>query len=252
MIRSILPNKWIVGAISLLVIIAAGCFFYYQHVTEQDRQQAAKTADLLRQWESDTVKSKNTAETAKQKAPADSIKATVETLVDKSPTVTQKPEPTQAQSENASLAGNTETQDVPVSPYGFGPYPKVPDDYFHFNGEEPDPNFWTYDWDKNSELMTRVSLKLWEQGTPTYGGIMSNDIFYPNYPNTIIVKWTPKDTPFGTRRYASDIQGSPETASYLREMRGRAIYEDEIPPHITVLEYKDAGIDPYEFLDLPK
>ena len=79
---------------------------------------------------------------------------------------------------------------------------------------------------------------------------MEDGLVYPVYPNTLIVKWKTKVTPSGIRRYASRIKGSPETESWQRSHKG-TIYESDIPSHFTVLEFKDAGIDPYEFLDLP-
>lgn len=186
-------------------------------------------------------------------APAESTAQPAEKPVNRSPTEVKNITKVEKQP-NQNLAVNTETADVPASPYGFGPYPEIPPEWFHFHGEEPDPNFWNYDWGKNGELMMRVALKLWEQGTPTYGETMENGLVYPTYPNTIIVKWRTEETPFGIRRYSSLTQWSPETESFQRELKrqGRPVYEDEVPLHITVIEYKDAGIDPYEFLDLPR
>lgn len=250
MIRSI-SYKWIISAVILLLIISAACSLWYQHTTAPYKQQAAKTEKLLQKTENLNKAEKPVAiEKSSTQVPEETT--TVEKPETERPPATGKVELTQEHTETQAL--NDETADVPVSPYGFGPYPEIPPDYFHFHGEEVDPNFWTYDWGKSSELMLRVELKLWKQGIPTHGGIMSKGLFYPNYPNTIIVKWRTVETPFGTRRYSSLTQGSPETESYLRELRrqNRLIYEDEIPSHITVLEHKDAGIDPYEFLDLPK
>ncbi len=250
MVRSI-SYKWIIGAVILLLIIAAACSLWYQHTTTPYEQQAAETDKLLQQWEN-----RNKAE-----EPVTIEKSS--TQVPEESTVSEKPETEKTfatdkveriQEQTETHEQTNETVDVPVSKYGFGPYPEIPPEFFHFKGEEVDPNFWTHNWNKNTELMLRVEIKLWKQGIPTHGGIMPKGLFYPNYPNTIIVKWRTEETPFGTRRYASSIQGSPETESYLDELhrQRRPVYEDEIPSHIKVLEQKDAGIDPYEFLDLPK
>lgn len=239
-------TKWIIGGIMLLIIIAGACYLWYQHDTAPYKREAAETAEFAREWEAtQKAEAKNKVKQA-SKAPAEGTTPTTEkTITTNTTPVTDKTEPSPV----GNLAQNAETAEVPVSPYGFGPYPKVPDEYFHFFGEEPDPNFWTYNWGKNGELMQRVILKLWEQGKRTHGGKLSNGLFYPTYPNTLIVKWKTQVTPFGIRRYVSRMQGAPETESWQRSHKG-TIYESDIPSHFTVIEHKDAGIDPYDFLDL--
>ena len=88
-------------------------------------------------------------------------------------TDTQMPEATEAlpnETETLDVAdafgpadGATEetpAENVPVSPFGFGPYPEIPMDYPHLENwdqiaDEDDP-----EW----ELMARVMIKLWKQG----------------------------------------------------------------------------------------
>ena len=41
MYRDFLTNKWILGSIALLIIIAGGCYFWYQHSLVDDRKAAA-------------------------------------------------------------------------------------------------------------------------------------------------------------------------------------------------------------------
>ncbi len=248
MTRDIITNKWIIGAIAFLIIFAGACYLWYRYDTAPYRQEAAESAKLLRQQEAakkvDTV---NEAVQAAEKAPAESNTQHGEKpLTNATGAETEISSNEQTEAVTASMQETEKTEIVKVSPYGFGPYPKLPDGY---PGGE-DPNFWSYDWDKNDELMIRVSIKLWEQGKKTHGEAMENGLVYPTYPNTLIVKWKTQRTPFGTRRYASMIQGSPETESWQDSHRG-TIYESDIPEHFTVIEYKDAGIDPYEFLDLP-
>ena len=52
------------------------------------------------------------------------------------------------------------TEAVPVSPFGFGPYPEVPDDYFGIPVSMQDPNLPDHT-EKNVELIDRVLIKLW-------------------------------------------------------------------------------------------
>ena len=48
MIRDIITNKWFIGAIALLIIIAGACYLWYQYDTAPYRQEAAESAKLLR------------------------------------------------------------------------------------------------------------------------------------------------------------------------------------------------------------
>lgn len=52
--------------------------------------------------------------------------------------------------------GEQVSEDVPVSPYGFGPYPEVPADF-------PFDASWT-DLPPEVELLTRVMIKAWNDG----------------------------------------------------------------------------------------
>ena len=246
MIRDIITNKWFIRSIAFLFIFAGACYLWYRYDTAPYRQETAEAVKLLRQQEA--AKKVDTVNEAEQAVDAivESNTPTAEKSINGSTAEVKNNTEATGQQQSETPAETTEAKDVPVSPYGFGPYPKLPDGY---PGGE-DPNFWSYDWDKNDELMIRVSIKLWEQGKKTHGEAMENGLVYPTYPNTLIVKWKTQRTPFGTRRYASMIQGSPETESWQDSHRG-TIYESDIPEHFTVIEYKDAGIDPYEFLDLP-
>lgn len=71
MTRSIY-TKWIIGAVCILLVIAAGCILYYQQTTAHDRKEAAKDDKLLQQWKAD--KAKSPAETT----PAESVRQTAE------------------------------------------------------------------------------------------------------------------------------------------------------------------------------
>ena len=62
------------------------------------------------------------------------------------------------------------TQDEITSPYGFGPYPELPEGY--------GPITWPRE-SVNSELMIRVRIKLMKQGVPVEGSVMSDGLVYP-------------------------------------------------------------------------
>ncbi len=248
MIRDIFTHKWTIGSMGILILIAAACYLYYQQTTAHDREQAAQTDKLLQEWKAErTPKPTIKADQESTQTPAESTTPTAE----KQKTdihVTKNIEPTQTQTE--VTAQTAQVVDVPVSPYGFGPYPKIPEGYL--GGVDPD--FWTYDWPRDIELLHRVQMKLWEEGKPSYGGTMSSStgLVYPTFPNTIIVEWDTIETPSGTRRYATRTSWCPEAESFQRQMKGKIIYEGDFPSYLKIVERKDAGIDPYAFLDLPR
>ncbi len=143
-----------------------------------------------------------------------------------------------------------ESQTIRESRFGFGHYPEIPVDY-------PDPDIWdrienmTDDsLAKDNELMARVRIKLWNQGTQTIGASYDNDgKIYPSIPGVAYVTWESKELSDGTRyQFPSRISGTPELAGnehYFYEL-------GEAPPGITIVTHEDGGIDPYEFLNLQR
>ena len=159
-----------------------------------------------------------------------------------------------------SDSDETDTTNERVSPFGFGRYPEVPDGY-------PIPIKWHWQWSeeqltqmeeasiagidellKQHELMTRVGIKLWNEGH-RFTGLSSNDqtgLIYPNYEDVIYVKWRKIADRDGTvRRYPSDIIGSAGGALSLAQRSGRA----PLPDWLEVKSMED-GIGPYEFLGI--
>jgi len=76
----IITNKRIIGVVLLLIIIAGGCYFWYQHQLAPYEKRAAETAEFVRQWEKyQQAKPKTaTTEQAAKKATADSDTPTAE------------------------------------------------------------------------------------------------------------------------------------------------------------------------------
>lgn len=49
MLRNVLINKWLLGSVVLLIIVAVSCYFWCQHETSPYEEEVAKTDDLIRQ-----------------------------------------------------------------------------------------------------------------------------------------------------------------------------------------------------------
>lgn len=171
------------------------------------------------------------------------------------------PDPLTTQDADSDSQGDeAHTTDERVSPFGFGPYPEVPAGY-------PIPVKWHWQWSeeqltqmaeasragidkllKQHELITRVGIKLWNEGH-RFTGLSSNDqtgLIYPNYEDVIYVKWREITDRDGTvRRYPSHIVGSASSALSPAQRVGR----EPLPDWLEVKSMED-GIRPYEFLGI--
>ena len=168
-----------------------------------------------------------------------------------SPVATEQAEETEgtpdSDAELSSAEPNEEiAEDVPVSPYGFGPYPPLPEG-------------WPADiWPRQSathELMMRVEIKLAHQGIDVRGSVMDNGLVYPMISGTVHIKWEEYLGPPGIVRYIGTMIGDPAACNRIEaiaEAKGDDFTESDIPSDIKVLSYEEGGIDAYQFLDLPK
>ena len=263
MIRDIITNKWFIGAIALLIIFAGACYLWYQHDTAPYRQEAAESAKLLRQQEAakkvDTV---NEAVQAAEKAPAESNMQTAEKSINESTAEVETN--TEAETQQAdTLSVTAEVADVPTSPYGFGPYPEVPDDLRSIRRFKP---VWEYSkWPnirmgKSHELMDRVAIKLWNEDKRDWVGMGGDENnIYVNYPNTVYATWKETTDDDGNPiRYITSLSGSSAAVQRIKSNNiarlGRPGLKTaaDIPSDIDVKLHSEDGINPYEYLNLPR
>ena len=240
MYRDIFTNKWIIRGIATLIIVGGACFLWYKYDTAADRKAATDAEKLLRQWEITQKGSDTDSETELAAGESvDSIRQNAEKPIIETTPVTENTEPTQAQNENETSTANAEVSEERVSPFGFGPYPVVPEDY-----PIPPSRFkWEF-WGKTlrHELMSRVCIKLWKQGVRSDGATFRNGKVYPTILGTVYVEWK--------EDYISGMSGHPDDDFDAIEA---ALEAGQPPPEgITVLNRSEAGIDPYNFLELNK
>ncbi|MDE0011768.1 MAG: hypothetical protein OXU36_11510 [Candidatus Poribacteria bacterium] len=144
------------------------------------------------------------------------------------------------------------TEDVPVSPFGFGPYPEIPADF-------PEPDIFdilaelgTSDAAKALELQKRVILKFWEQGVSLEGVGVSGDVdgkVYLIYPDVVYVKWDYYTDEEGvTHKYAGLTRGHPDYLPQYESYLDRG----ETPPGVILYELPDGYLDAYDFLGLTR
>ncbi len=248
MYRYYLTNKWVLSAIGFLIVLSVACVLWYKHDTSADRQAATDAENQLRQMETPQTAASNTVTKDVTKAPAESTAPTAEKPITQ---ITDKVVESSTLSAESSPNLTQKTQNnektATVSPHGFGPYPELPSDF-------PSQDLWDYPdyMDADSELMLRVTVKLWKQGIRTVGSIIADGLVYPTIPGTVYIEWKNKVNSDGTvERVASAIRGDPymgQILSGIERQKGRLV-ESDIPSDI---EVKEGGIDPYEFLNLNK
>ena len=255
MLRDFFTNKWFIGGITFLIVFTGACFLWYRHDTAADRKSAAEAEKLLRQWaekkaapddkieqaaditstESET-QTENTAEVTEYKGrllrPGDIVDGRIFLG-------TEPPSPELL----AQLGVQPRSQDEIISPYGFGPYPELPEGF--------GPITWPRK-NANSELRIRVKIKLLNQGVPVEGSVMSNGLVYPIIKGICYVTW--RETSDGLR-YLHRSRGHPDddvrSIADEKEARGETLTQADVP-HIKLVPMEEGGIDPYTFLDLPK
>ena len=245
MTRDITPIKWIIGAIAFLIIIAGACVLWYRYDTAPYRQEAADAKQLLRQSEIEKSEKSKVVKRAAD-APTESRMPTAEKPRTKrgEPAATKDNAPGETQNVAIETPLSENTELVRASPHGFGPYPEVPPDY---SGTAA----WDLYTDPEDELLVRVRIKLWQQGIKADGVTYErNGLIYPIIKGVRYVEWDVKEYPDGsTKRYVSSSTGHPDDSFGVGD---GTVFESDIPGHLTIYTYPDGGIDPYQFLDLPK
>ena len=143
------------------------------------------------------------------------------------------------------------SEDGPVSPFGFGPYPEIPADYTARHGQ----TVWQYPGSlprsnqRNIELIHRVMIASWNEGdTQFISATFENDKVYLQYPNTMYVRYTVHEGADGTvQRRIGEWTSGEHNQSAIDQ-----ILEGNIPTGVTLIDMdsEEVGIDPYTFLGL--
>ena len=246
-------TKWIIGAAIGLIIVAIGCILYYQYTTAPYKAEADKDDKLLQQWKANKAKTPTTADKELPNTPAESTENTAEKPTNNIGEETKTNTDKSTEPVNIATPEQENTEEVEVSPFGFGPYPEVPADFI--GGER----HWEIYTDPEHELLDRVWIKLWKQGIKAEGITTErNGLFYPIIKGVAYVEYDTFHRRDGsTERYISDLTGHPDDFDFHNDLGDNpedydVLYESDIPSHITIYTYPDGGIDPYQFLDLPK
>ena len=226
--------RWFIGGIICLIFVSLGCYFFYEWQVNPYIKEASETEKLLQKH-------------------IDSQKRTVDKKMEQTtkPYLERKIDSDAETTNDITESLITETEvELPQSPYGFGRYPEVPKS-MRDSGYNPiweNPNWQTYTRAMEGELLSRVRIKAWEEGTESIGASIDykTGLVLLNLPNTIYV-W-----------YGESIDPKTgETHSYFTQVAGMSLSIDEmmngiVPDGVTVLDGETSGIDPYEYLDLSR
>lgn len=259
MLRDLLSSRWFQGGFAFFVLCVGGSLLYSWHVHRTIDAEFGKRPQPV----VSPLKNKTETNTAPVDFQTESVVNTPDENTD-----------TPMSFETEALENETETLDVAdaflpdevaseeapagevaVSPFGFGPYPELPEDYPYevswINPSEKLLRPERREHRKRLELIDRVMVKAWTEGDHNFIGATGNGSgdgkVYLTYPNVIYVEYgEPEENDDGVliRPIKDALSASYQFAP--GEMRNGVT-----PPGFTVIGYDDAGYDPYTYLDLP-
>lgn len=243
-----LSSKFVISALLVCGLIITACLLWSWQGHRELAEQEAKHAQFLQQITSQkaapTVQVTGQTETESETSPnGERLDDTAKEGLPEMKTflaATDTGSVERFASQGAPIDKEAPTETVRVSPFGFGPYPEVPE------GCPVPRNIW-HASDAQMELLFRVAIQKWNEGERFNGCSTGEGKVYLHYPNTVYIQYgAPEVNDSGilirpiTHVISANIGMSPE------QMRA-----GEIPAGIHVLEYGKDGIDPYEYLDLP-
>ena len=237
-----LSSKFVISALLVCGLIVTACLLWSWHGHRELAEQEAKHAQFLQQITSQkdapTVQVTGQTETERESLD-DTAKEGLPEMETFLP-VTDTESVEQVSSQGELIDKEAPIEPVRVSPFGFGPYPEVPE------GCPVPRNIW-HASDAQMELLFRVAIQKWNEGERFNGCSTGDGKIYLHYPNTVYIQYgEPEVNDSGilicpiTHVISANIGISPQ------QMRA-----GEIPAGIRVLEYGKDGIDAYEYLDLP-
>ncbi len=220
--------------LGVLIVLLVGAFSYLIYQEYADIEEIKEDGKAFRDK---IAKMDEQRETQEQQSDGTTLVDTTGTTpVDTATTDTAKTSKTVT----IATPEQDNTEEVKVSPFGFGSYPKVPDDYPGDFGRQGEIN-WAYRDSPGKELISRVLVKLWAEGERNFiGGSTHRGKVYPHYYDTVYVRIEETETGRSIRR-----KSGPFVDFSLDDL-------DDPPPHIRILDLETSGIDPYQYLNLPK
>ena len=274
MLRDLLSSQWFQGGLIFFLLCVGGSLLYSWHVlrtTESDMERHDRF--LL-----DLQKQNGTRPTEVVNEPTEAASSFVSTPEENTDTpMSDETEVLPYETESLDIADaflpddlvseEAAAEDVSVSPFGFGPYPEVPEAFIQKVGSPPWLKVGSPPWFKGKrhdlpedtkrgiEIISRVLIKLWKQGDESInGGIRDSTtgFVYPFYDNTIYIKRQIVQRDSKDRMPKTMINNiiSPPGLMISAEDMQKLQESGDPPDGIRVLDFNTTGIDPSQFLNI--
>ena len=237
MFYHLLSMRAIQVGIAFFVLVVAGSLLYSWHVVQTTKADLAEITPFRDPLEplnatepADTGFQNPSGLMTTSEAPAsplsDETTATINDLASLQERETLFGDALFAEARPADVHAHTDTHpaETPVSPNGFGPLPAVPSDY-------PNQNVWSPERlariTPEHELLSRVRIELWNQGTRTEGAVYRTDYgrIYPTTDDVVYIQWDDAPAADG-KMYVVDMLGTPKTINAYEA----DIYRGIFPP----------------------
>ncbi len=228
MIHNFFTNKWFIGGIGYLILFCLVCYLWFQYEITSYRKRLEESNAILQRWQMSQNR-KPDVSVKKQSVPINSETVEINSISSSQEAEVNQRVVSEDTSEvplNSTLKTdeNDTTEMVPVSRFGFGPYPKTPEGMTFIP--------WEHLPSAEHELMRRVRVKLWENGIRTDGAVIENGLIYPTIRGRVYLQ-------------EGGILSHPD--DNIRIDRGRL-------PDLTGFDVKsiDDGIEPYSYLNIER
>ncbi len=250
MFSDILTNKWFMRT-CLLIIIACIVFIVFVEIDSTRFKRGIMKLQNQRETPQQVDTFPDT-ESMSEISPMESTTPHEDNPIVESSDVLETDIISDAGQEQQTVMHEETADALEVSPFGFGPYPEVPEGMLNSIKQPYKPIWKDTNWPniglpEMAELLSRVAIKAWKEGLHRdWIGIgSSNGIIYFNYPKTVYVWYGEKENDDGSiTRYFIRAKGMSLSLEQMRK--------GIVPPGVRVLDGEKEGIDPYEYLDLPK
>ena len=264
MLRDLLSSRWFQGGFAFFVLCVGGSLLYSWHVQRTTEAEFEKRPQPVVSLLENTlatntapvdIQTEGVTNTPDENTDTPISNATEADTIDE----TELFDIADAFLPDDSVSEEAPAENVPVSPYGFGPYPEVPEDFIQKVGAPPwlreKPSVLSEDTKKGIEILSRVLIKLWKQGDESInGGIRDSTtgLVYPFYDNTIYIRRQIVQRDSKDRMPKAMINNiiSPPSLMISDEDMQRLQEGGDPPGGIRVLDFNTAGIDPSQFLNI--
>ena len=244
-------------AILILLLVTAAVFVILREIADNRElndqlTEAQKLADQITQRKISENNKKSELDIPLEPKDTDSDNFTVE-VGNNTDAETQK-QSEEPKDVHASVQ-TTEPKDVQVSPFGFGPYPEVPEGMLDSVGNPYKPawerSYWSDRPREGAELLSRVLIKAWKEGTRDWIGASggNNGKVWINYPNTLYIQYGEPETRSDGTIYRPIVRakGDPSVRLTPDEMANGIV-----PAGVRVLDLDADAINIFEYLNLSK